>query len=368
MKNVVFVSTELGIGGAEKALTEIALRMPALGYMPTIVSLKSRPSPGRDVLVEKLEQASLNVRFLDASNPLQFPSAIRNLRRVVAEKNASLALSFLHHANVVTAFAVGRNDKVRHLAGIRVAEPSRWRNRLEAWALRCCDEVICVSEGVKRNFASYFRDPQRLVVIPNGVNTWKERSLADLSAIGISKEDTVILFVGRLHLQKGLDWALPFVSKVLEQAPSCHFVVLGDGPQTEFLERSALSLPTHERIHFLGFQSELAPYFARAHCLLLPSRWEGMPNVVLEAMAAGLPVLASHESSAGEIFNSPSQPESPAQLFVFGNGKELTEKLVRLVLDTNAAQQLGAENREKSQRFSWDVIATEYARRFDAMT
>lgn len=368
MKNVVFVSTELGIGGAEKALTEIALRMPALGYMPTIVSLKSRPSPGRDVLVEKLEQVSLNVRFLDASNPLQFPSAIKNLRRVLAEKDASLALSFLHHANVVTAFAVGRNAKVRHLAGNRVSEPSQWRNRLEAWALRRCEGVICVSEGVRQNFARYFRDETRLSVIPNGVNAWKESAPTDLSTIGISKEDQVILFVGRLHPQKGLDWALPFVGKVLEKAPSCHFVVLGDGPQSEVLERLAVCLPTHERIHFLGFQSEMAPYFARAHCLFLPSRWEGMPNVVLEAMAAGLPVLASHESSAGEIFNSPSQPESPAQLFVFGDGKALTEKLVRLVLDTNAAQQLGAENREKSKRFSWDVIATEYARRFDAMT
>lgn len=366
MKNVVFVSTELGMGGAEKALTEIALRMPALGFMPTIVSLKPRPSPGRDALVSKLEQSSLNVRFLDASKAVQFLGAISNLRRVFQEKNAVLALSFLHHANVVTAFAVGRNDKVRHLAGIRVAEPSRWRNRLEAWALGRCDEVICVSEGVKGNFARYFRDESRLTVIPNGVVGWQECAPADLSTIGISKDDRVILFVGRLHPQKGLDWALPFVSKVLEQASTCHFVVLGDGPQTEQLERLALNLPAHERIHFLGFQGDLAAFFARAHCLLLPSRWEGMPNVVLEAMAAGLPVLASHESLAGEILHSPTQ--SPAQLFAFGNGAELVEKLLRLVLEANTAKQLGAENREKSKPFSWDVIAEQYARRFEAMT
>src|SRR5436189_6300349 len=105
MKNVVFVSTELGMGGAENAMTEIALRMPALGYMPTVVSLRPRPKSGRDSLVVRLETENFAVRFLDLTRPTQFFSGVRSLRRILDEKEATAALSFLFHANVVTAFA-----------------------------------------------------------------------------------------------------------------------------------------------------------------------------------------------------------------------------------------------------------------------
>lgn len=362
MKNVVLVSTELGVGGAENALTQIAVRLPNHGFCPTLVSLRPRPQPGRDSLVIKLEQAKLAVQCLDITRPTQFFSAVSALRRICDETDARIVLSFLYHANVIAAFAASRRPRLRHLAGIRVAEPNAWRNRIEAWALRRCDGVICVSEAVQRNLLRYFADPARVSVIPNGVAAGPNTPAVNLSSIGIAEGDRVMLFVGRLHPQKGLDWALPAIARVLASKPNLHLVILGDGPQAEALERLALTLPGHERIHFLGFQSDLAGYFARASCLILPSRWEGLPNVVLEAMAAGLPVLASDRSNADEIFNS----KSSSQLFAFGNEKEFVEKLSRLVSDEAFAKQIGAENREKSQQFSWDAIAEKYAQRLAA--
>jgi glycosyltransferase involved in cell wall biosynthesis len=364
MKHVVFVSTELGVGGAEKALTEIAVRMPSRGYLPTVVSLRPRPAAGRDRLVKQLEEAGLSVRFLDVTRATQFFTAVSSLRQVLLEKNARLALSFLYHANIITAFASGKNRAVAHFAGIRVAEPNAWRNRIEAWSLSRCSGVICVSQEVKRRFGAYFRDAKRLSVIPNGVASWKEATPADLSSIGIAKEDPIVLFAGRLHSQKGLDWALPQVAKVLEKNPALQFVIAGDGPQMEELERLTLQLPCQERIHFLGFQSDLAPFLARSQCLLLPSRWEGMPNVVLEAMAAGIPVLATERSNAVEILN----PASRDQLFGFGDANAMVERLSRLVEDRDLAVRLGAENREKSRQFSWEAISEQYARLFAAIS
>lgn len=360
MNPILLVCTELEVGGAEKALTEIALRLPELGFAPTIVSLRPRPAGSRDSLVVRLEGASIPVRFLNLTRPTQILGGIRELRRMLRESSATIALSFLFHANVLTGFATARERGVRHFAGIRVAEPSRWRNRLEAWALKRCAGVLCVSNEVKRNFLPYFRDESRMSVIPNGAVPWKRVPAIDLQRIGIAESEKVILFVGRLHPQKGLDWALPHVGKVLEKIGDAHFVILGDGPQNNALERLAVGHLYSDRIHFVGFHKDPNPYYARAHCLLLPSRWEGMPNVVLEAISAGLPVLATRESSAGEIFNS----ESPAQLFAFGDYVALVDKLTAILSDEKLSQHLSAENRECSRRFLWDEVAAAYARRF----
>jgi glycosyltransferase involved in cell wall biosynthesis len=362
MKPVVFISTELEIGGAENALTEIALRMPPMGYMPTVVSLRARPREGRDALVVRLEKEHLAVRFLDLKRPTQFFRGVADLRRVFEQNGATIALSFLFHANVVTAFAASSRKTVRHFAGIRVAEPSTWRNRLEAWALSRCAGVICVSEGVKQNFSRYFRDANRLCVIPNGVKRYVDYAPTDLSTIGIAEGAPVLLFMGRLHPQKGLDWALPHVGKVLERLEHLHFVIVGEGSHEDedLLERLALGKSWSERVHFLGFQNGVGGFFKRASCLFLPSRWEGMPNVVLSAMSAGIPVIASSETGAREILGA----ESEVQTFAFGNGSELIEKLMQILNCEELTKRISAANLEASANFSWDKVAAEYARRF----
>lgn len=360
MRPILLISTELGVGGAEKGLVEIALRLPKHGYAPTVVSLQPRPAPPRDALVTRLESAGVRVHFLDLAGWRQLPSAVGRLQRLMRETKTPLALSFLFHANVVTAWAA-RRCGVRHWAGMRVADPRGWRNWIEAKALGRCEEVICVSERVRRHFGRYFRDAERLTVIPNGVSPFPSMAAADLTRIGVGEEAKVVLFIGRLHPQKGLMEALPAVGRALEENPDAHFVLVGDGPQRDALERAALKLPCAERVHFLGFQQEVGPYLKRARCLLLPSQWEGMPNVVLEAMAAGLPVIATEESSAGELLDAEFLSQ---QVFHFGDETALAEKLSPLLRDDALAAQLGAANRAAAARFSWDAVADAYAQRF----
>jgi glycosyltransferase involved in cell wall biosynthesis len=363
MQNVLLITTELGVGGAEKALTEIALRMPNLGYSPTVVSLKPRPASGRDQLVLRLEDAHLAVRFLDTTRPHQFFSATRKLRAILGENGAAVALSFLFHANLLTALAIGGRS-IRHFAGIRVAEPNRWRNRLEALVLRRATGVICVSKSVAKHFGQFFGDSRRIEVIPNGIDPFGNIPPIDLSNLGVGPEAQIILFIGRLHPQKGLDWAIQNLDRVMEEHSNLHLIIVGDGPQSETLEQTCLNKHFSERVHFLGFQEETASFLARARCLLLPSRWEGLPNVILEAMAAGKPVIASHLSAADELF---SADVASSQVFRFGNADDFVEKLSCVVTDDALAARLGTANRTQSEKFSWDTIAAHYARRLAAI-
>lgn len=360
MEKVLFVSTEMGMGGAENALTELALRMPDFGLIPTVVSLRPRPPSGRDSLVNRLENQGISVQFLNVTRSTQFFHAVRQLRKIIDQCAAKAALSFLFHANIVTAFATAARRETRHFAGIRVAEPNAWRNRLEAWALSRCAGVICVSDGVQQNFSRYFRDANRLWVIPNGVKDFGDCAPVDLSSIGIEKDDPVLLFMGRMHPQKGLDWALPHVGTLLERFGELHFVALGEGPAAEFLEQTALGKSWSPRVHFLGFQNDVGGYLKRAKCLLLPSRWEGMPNVVLSAMSAALPVIASNETGARKMLGD----ESEVQTFAFGDKNELIEKAIQILSNDDLRLRISAANRAACANFSWDKMAAAYARRF----
>jgi glycosyltransferase involved in cell wall biosynthesis len=363
---LALVITELDFGGAEQALVNLATGLSRERFSPVVYSLQSRPK--NDLLVQRLEQARIPVHFLDVRSFWQIFTAVHRLGQLLRQQQPRVVQSFLFHANVVATQAARQANVPRMVTGIRVADPRAWRQHMERWLTSKVDKSVCVSRGVADFCGDKGRFPaEKLVVIPNGVDLSRFENVApvDLTELGVPPSRRTILYVGRLDRQKGLDWLLAEVlPRVFRELPQHDLLLVGDGPERQELESLGKKVGWSDRVHFRGWQSAVPRILAASDLLVLPSRWEGMPNVVLEAMAAGKPVVATRAEGVVELLGEGAASQScPA-----GNAAGFGERIIRLAQDRTLATELGAQNqRRAAAEFSLPAMISRYASLYESL-
>jgi glycosyltransferase involved in cell wall biosynthesis len=336
--------TGLAPGGAESCLAELACGLDRKRFSVRVISLRPRPAGAKARLVDRLEAAGIDVRFLNITASWQVLAAVWRMRRALREQPTDILHSFLYHANALGALATRWASVRRVVAGIRVADPSGWRQGVQKYFDRQVDRYVCVSDEV----AEHARRegglwPGKLTVIPNGVDVARHSAVPplDMAALGVPRGRPALVCVGRLAHQKGFDWLLELTPRLFAQLPRHDLVVVGEGPQRAFLERRAKALGVAERIHFAGWRPDVPAILRGAALLVLPSRWEGMPNVVLEAMACGRPVVATAVEGVREVLGRLSSIQS-----VTPNDHEaFITRILQIARDDQLAASLGEENR-----------------------
>ena len=356
---IAFCITELEPGGAERALVELVTRLGRNEFAPMVYSLGPRPSGDRDVLVRRLEAAGVPVQFLNASSR-QFLRAILRLRGLLKLQQPQIVQCFLFHGNVAGTLAA-RLAGVRHvLTGIRVAERRRWHLTLQRWISPLVDQHVCVSESVARHSHQEGGIPlDKLLVHPNGVDLSPFDSLlpADLREAGVPAGRSLITFVGRLDEQKGVDWLLELSPQILARRPDHDLLIVGDGPLLGGLKQRAAVLGVQERVHFAGWRPDIRPFLAASDLVVIPSRWEGMPNVLLEAMAARLPVVATDVEGVAEVLGDAAE----AQLATPRDSQRLVDQVCETCSNQQLRNYLGNVNRRRIEaHFSIDLVVKRY--------
>ncbi len=358
---IALVITELDPGGAERCFVNLAIGLRPHGFETAVYSLAPRPVADRDMLVRRLEQASIPVHFLGARSIWQTPATLRRLRRRLVDDQPNVVQTFLFHANVLGSCAVPGKNRPLLITGVRVADPASWRQRLEAWTSRRADRIVCVSRDVADfcgNRAGFPRD--RLLIIPNGIDLAGYPAGRRISPgqVGLPEDRRVLLFVGRLHPQKAVDWLIGLAPRMFDRLPHHDLVLAGDGPQRAELEQLAARVGVSDRIRFLGHRADVADLLAAADLLVLPSRWEGMPNAVLEAMASSLPVVATKAAGVVELLG----PLADRQTVEIGDGDALTNAIVQIADQPALAAELGQANRRRvAEEFSLERMVQAYA-------
>jgi starch synthase (maltosyl-transferring) len=272
----------------------------------------------------------------------------------------TIVQTFLFHANIVGTLAARFRPRPVLVHGMRVADPARWRLAAERWLNRRVDRVACVSQSVADFYAARGRIPtDKLVVVSNGIDVGAvdDAFVADLREIGVPAGHGAITFVGRLHAQKGLDWLLSMMPRLLTQQTDIDLVLVGQGPERKRLESLAGSLGVADRVHFAGWRSDVSSILRASRLLVLPSRWEGMPNVVLEAMAAGTPVVSTRAEGVVELLGDAASQQTAA----VGDDEDFVRKLVFLLDNPTAAGEIGQRNRQRvAECFSLDRMVESY--------
>ncbi len=357
---LALVITELEVGGAERCLAQVATGLDRSRFAATVYSLAARPPVERSSLVQQLEAAAVPVRFVGVRAAWQLGTAIKRLRRLLAEQRPEIVQTFLFHANVVGTLAVRGSCAPRLVHGVRVADPSWFRQAVERRTSARADKIVCVSRSVAEYCAARLGvATDKLAVIPNGIDVEACANVqpANLSEFGLPPGRRAIVFVGRLHPQKGLDWLLAFAPRLFEQLPEHDLLLVGDGPERARLESLVRSRVLDRRVYFAGWSPRIPQILRASELLILPSRWEGMPNVLLEAMAAELPVVSTRVQGVAEVLGPLAEEQSVA----FGDADGFLGQLRRLAGDRQLAAGLGRQNRERVERhFSRQAMLRAY--------
>jgi glycosyltransferase involved in cell wall biosynthesis len=359
VRSVLLVTTELRAGGTERCVTELATRLDPKKFKCQVVSLAPFPQE-RTQFYDQLKKHDIPLASLDAGSAWSFLRARRRLVDQIDQFRPDWVLSFLFHANVLTAYALKRFPGLPHLANIRVADPRNWRLPVERWGLRRARKIICVSEAVKQHCQQVGNYPkEKLCVIPNGVDLAQlDRQMAESAEMDASTLSALrssvgphVGFGGRLDPQKGLDQLLRAWPVLLREFPDAQLWIAGEGPQRPELELQTQQLGLEGRLHWLGWQPE--PWRALQHCgvLVFPSRWEGMSNALLEGMATGKPVVANEIEGVHEVLGAGpreqlAQPEQP---------ESLVRNLSQVLSNQELASDCGSYNRQRiEQHYSID--------------
>lgn len=297
---IAFVITELDVGGAERTLVQLVLGLPRDAWEARVYCL----GPWGP-LANVLQDAGITVKAFDAVHVWDGPRTIWRLYRELLAFRPGLVQTFLFHANLLGRLAGAMAGVQYILSGVRVAERrSRVYGWFDYWTNFLVRANVCVSRGV----ADYCErevglSPSKTVIIPNGVDPHQFAAFlpADTREIGCPPDKRVVLTVGRLEPQKGIDLLLEAIQAVTTKVQDVVFVIIGDGPDRGVLQRRATELQIEPFVRFLGRRHDVPRWYKRATVLVLPSRWEGMPNVVLEAMATGTPVIATRVEGIAEL-------------------------------------------------------------------
>jgi glycosyltransferase involved in cell wall biosynthesis len=337
---LTLVITDLDVGGAERALVALATGLDRRRWLPSVACLAAEGP-----LAEPLRAAGIETVCLGANRRRPF-QAVGHLAMALRHFRPELVQSFLFHANIAARLAAPAAGYPWVVSGLRVAErQQRWHLKLDRFTTRLSVGSVCVSNGVLRFSRDEGRiDPERLTVIPNGVDPlpFDRAEPADRSTLGIPDDATLALFVGRLDPQKGLPILIEAAGEIARDDPGWHLAIIGDGPEGQTLREQARAIPALTgRVHWLGRRDDVPSMLKAADFLVLPSLWEGMPNVVLEAMAARRAVVATEVEGTEDLV----VPGKTGWLVPPGVTSALTSALREAAADADRLRRYGEAGR-----------------------
>lgn len=344
-----------GPGGAERMLASLAGEMQGRGY-PGIVFTPTRVEGW---LEAELASFGVPIEYVPLEKPLS-----RRFAHALAAAFRRHRVSLAHSHEFTMAFYgawASRLAGVPHVITMHGSRyyAERWRRRLAMrWAVGASAGVTAVShtlaDALRRDL---WLRRGRVVVIPNGIRRRHAAANGIRRELGVGPGDRLLLSVGNLYPVKGHGDLVTALSYLAPRHPALHLAIAGRGDLADTLNREARTRRIGDRVHLLGLRNDVAELLASADAFVLPSRSEGLPLALLEAMFAGLPIVATR---VGEV--PAALADGVAGLLVEpGRPDELARAIERLLSDSNLARVLGARARERAvAEFDVAAIATRY--------
>lgn len=307
---VMYLIDSLGHGGAEHLLVRYLEALPAAGVDPVVVVVQDRDGNPLESEITALGVPIENLHI----DRLRRRGALRRVGEAMDRIAPDLVHTQLEFSNILGTVAAHRRG-IPSVATLHTLDvPKPWsrdavRFRLMARILTTrASRVIAVSQSAADHFAGHSGAGRRLVTtLYNGI-ALERFTQAQPHAAGqlrasrhLASEARVITTVAVLRPAKGIEDLIAALPAVLVSVPDAHLVLVGDGPARSTLEQAAATLGLTERVHFLGHRADVDEVLAGSDVFVLPSHTEALPTVLIEAMAAGLPVVATDVGGIPEM-------------------------------------------------------------------
>ncbi len=333
---IVFVIPGLGPGGAERVATLLCNFWAGEGHAVTLITFEGDEAApfyalDQDVALRRLavSASSGGARLLNNIN------RVSRLRALLREHRPDAVVAFTTDANVISLLAT-RGSEIPVVISER-NQPDRpglaLVHRLaRQFTYRFADAVVVQTEDIASWMRKRFRVPVH--VVPNPVR------VPDSNSPNVAADRPLLIAVGRLTEQKGFDVLIEAFARAAAKHPDWTLAIYGEGPARPQLEmlRDALSL--QGKVSLPGLTRDVEPAYAEASLFVLPSRFEGYPNALLEALAAGLPVIStSAPGGASEILDDGRY----GLLVAPGDAVALASALDRMMSDPTLRASYGAQ-------------------------
>jgi len=306
-RSVLFLIPTLTGGGAERVIVHLLKHLDRSRFRLAVGVVDTRQSVFRDEVppdVEFIDLGATRVRY-----------ALPVITTLIWKRRPDVVFSTLGHLNLALAMLrsllpngvryIARETSIVSLVLRAYRMPAVWE-ALYQWFYKRHDLLVCQSRYMQEDLVERFGYPRdRSVVINNPVDAAQIRGLANapVEQSALRAGSISLVAAGRMTEVKGFGLLIEAIAILAD--PHIHLALLGEGPMLEGLKRLAVAIGVANQVEFVGFQSNPYAWFARADAFVLSSRYEGFPNVVLEALACGTPVIATPApGGAREILDS----------------------------------------------------------------
>ncbi|MBN1936534.1 MAG: glycosyltransferase [Anaerolineae bacterium] len=319
---ILHTITELNRGGAEQLLVNMlqhASQSTAPRFRHHVVTLYDGDTP----LAQQIRQMGIPVTDLQMKSAGRF-SALLRFWQLLRRERPLVIHNWLYHASLMGR-VFGRLARVpvilTALHSVHLGSP--WRECLHRWTGHLDDRTILICNFLRQR---EFGPSSRYVTIYNGIPTLHfppvDTARIELRAeLHIPAESLIALTTGRLHPDKGHADLISVIARLIARRPDLHFVWAGDGEQRQWLEQQLTRQQLTSHVHLLGSRADVPYLLAASDLFVMPSHWEGASLAILEAMSAGLPVIATAVGGTPELIGDgetgllvpPHEPEAMVQ-------------------------------------------------------
>lgn len=367
--NIVHLTDSPFFGGPERQMLGLCVSLPA-SFTSTILCFRDHESCAP--FIRELHSAGIAARMVNHSNP-HFLGIIADVADALRDEQADLLVCQGYKADILGWFAARRvgipvmsvsRGWTAHTAKVRVYEA------IDRRMLKQMDAVVCVSAGQAAKVARAGVSAERLHVVHDSVDASRFRvdrsaARARLQGFFAAPRSVVIAGVGRHSPEKGIDQLVEAMRLVAAESETAGLILIGDGPDRASLEAQVRSAGLAPNVAFAGFRSDIDELLPGADILAQGSYTEGLPNVVLEACAAGLPVVATDVGGTCEIVDDGAN----GYLVPSGQPAALAARLLDLVRSPELRRTMGSRGRDLVRtRFSFAQQAAEFEDVFERVT
>lgn len=352
--NIVCIIHSLDGGGAERVMAALASRLVKRGHAVTLVTLDDgaveRHAVDDQVVRQRLdlmvESRGLTAKFFNTRN------RVSSIRSAIKKHAPDVVLSFCDRTNILVLMAARtldvpvviseRSDPAQQYLG------TVWEY-LRTHAYRSAGCIVALTEASARHLRGRFATT--VTVIPSAVDTPPVPSNRETAI-----RNRRVLGIGRLEKEKGFDRLIDAFATIASSQPDWSLRILGEGSARASLEDQVRALGLCERVVMPGWVQPVWDELSESTIFALPSRYEGFPSALLEAMACGVPSLAVDCPSGPNAVITDDQ----CGLLVPDDTAALASGLLRLIEDTTFREQIGVAGRSVVDRFDWDSMVDAY--------
>lgn len=301
-----------GFYGAEAVILNLCLGLRETDCQPTIGCF-SPIGQGKPDLGVMAEKKGIRVRYIPMRLKFDF-NAIGSIHRIVEEEGVVVIHSHGYKASLY-ALILHILYRIPYIITCHLWTGETLRYHLyivmERFAMRFAHQVVAVSHPIADDIRRWRMNRRNVVVINNGIDV--DRYAGQIEGndpvrfrkeLGVGKETRLIGTIGRLAEQKAQQYFLEMARKILEVQGDVAFIIVGEGPRREYLEKMAMRLGLGNHVHFLGFRSDAVQILRMLDVFVLSSIDEGLPIVILEAMSVGTPIVSSDVGDIPRVIES----------------------------------------------------------------